>query len=70
MSRKTDRPTTPRHILIYNDNWDFLQRYFGDGAPPNRRFGAGFMCRKLIDKAIREMQDQMKMSMEKETVDA
>jgi hypothetical protein len=59
MSKKSDRPTTPRHILIYDENWEFLERYFGAGAPSNRRYGVGFMCRKLIDQGVQEMRQRM-----------
>lgn len=72
MTRKTDRPATPRHVLIYDDNWEFLDRYFGAGAPRNRRYGVGFMCRKLIDEGVKSMRARMMehQMLEEESVDA
>ena len=76
MTKKSDRPTTPRHILIYEDNWNFLERYFGASAPRNRRFGTGFMCRKLIDEGVKAMRLRMQQQLmlededEEESVDA
>lgn len=66
MTKKSDRPTTPRHILIYDDNWEFLERYFGAGAPRNRRYGTGFMCRRLIDEGVKAMRLRMQSVVEEE----
>lgn len=72
MTRKTDRPASPRHVLIYDDNWEFLDRYFGAGAPTSRRYGVGFMCRKLIDEGVKAMRQRMvdHQMLEEEEVDA
>lgn len=67
MTKKSDRPTTARHILIYDDNWEFLERYFGAGAPRNRRYGTGYMCRRLIDEGVKAMRKRMQSHLEEET---
>ena len=55
MVRKTDRPTTPRHVLIYDEDWEFLERYFGAGAPRHRRTGCGHICREYIHEGVMEL---------------
>lgn len=55
MTRKTPMPATGRHILIYDTDWDFLERYFGLGAPRNRRVGCGYMCREYIHQGVQEL---------------
>jgi hypothetical protein len=55
MVKKTDRPTTPRHVLIYDEDWEFLERYFGAGAPRHRRVGCGHICREYIHEGVMEL---------------
>lgn len=55
MVKKTDRPTTPRHVLIYDEDWEFLERYFGAGAPRHRRVGCGCVCREYIHGGVMEL---------------
>jgi len=52
MVKKTDRPTTPRHILTYDEDWEFLERYFGAGAPRHRRVGCSHVCREYIHEGV------------------
>jgi len=53
--KKTDRPTTPRHVLIYDEDWELLERYFGAGAPRHRRVGCGHVCREYIHNGVMEL---------------
>lgn len=69
MTKKSDRPTTPRHILIYDDNWEFLERYFGTNAPRTRRYGTGYMCRKIIDEKVKEMKERMQLLLSEEEME-
>lgn len=62
MSRKTAMPATARHILIYDSDWDFLERYFGLGAPRQRRVGCGYMCREYIHQGVQELRRRISES--------
>lgn len=59
MVRKTPMPATDRHILIYDSDWDFLERYFGVGAPRNRRVGCSYMCREYIHQGVQELRQKI-----------
>jgi hypothetical protein len=59
MVKKTDRPTTPRHVLIYDEDWEFLERYFGAGAPRHRRVGCGHVCREYIHQGVMELRQRI-----------
>lgn len=52
MVKKTDRPTTARHILIYDEDWEFLERFFGAGAPRHRRVGCSQQCRDYVHDGV------------------
>jgi hypothetical protein len=62
MTKKTERPAHPRHVLIYDDDWEFLERYFGLGAPRHRRVGCGYMCREYIHQGVEALKQRMRES--------
>lgn len=60
MSRKSTIPQTPRHVLIFDEDWEFLKRYFGpQGIRP---IGVSPAIRAMIHKMvtnIRQRQDEL-----------
>lgn len=64
MSKKTERPATARHILIYDSDWEFLERYFGAGTPRSRRVGCSYMCREYIHNEVNRLKKRMTESMD------
>lgn len=49
MSRRNTRPVSKHHVLIYDEDWDYLTRRYGPGSPQS---GVG------ISGAIRAMVHQ------------
>ena len=50
MSRKTDLPTSRRHVLIYDEDWSFLENHYGNYS--TNRIGAGIAARQIIHRAV------------------
>lgn len=58
MSRKAIYPQSRRHILIYDEDWEYLSRRYGQNSIS--RVGIGAMIRNMIHlhvKALRERED-------------
>ena len=46
MSRKADRPQRSRHILVYDEDWEFLHQMYGQGS--RGQIGVGPAIRQMI----------------------
>lgn len=51
--KRFDLPSTPRHILIYDEDWSFLQEKFGPNSAS--RYGTGPAIRDYIHKRVLEL---------------
>lgn len=46
MTRRAEKPQTPRHIPILDEDWEWLDKAYGPTS--ERRIGAGPAIRKLV----------------------
>lgn len=52
--RRSDRPVTSRHIMVYDEDWEYLDALYGRGNGPGA-VGTGVAIRKLIHKWVKGM---------------
>lgn len=62
MSKKSIRPQSRRHILIYDEDWDWLMQHFGAGSL--HPIGVGPAIRAIIHKHVRDLQARAQVRME------
>lgn len=53
MSRKNALPSTPRHVAIYDEDWEFLLREYGPGSKSN--FGVSNAIRAIVHAKIQQL---------------
>jgi hypothetical protein len=46
MSRKTEIPSSRRHIFVYDEDWEFLEKAYGNAS--ENRMGVGPAIRNII----------------------
>lgn len=59
MSKKAVYPQSRRHILVYDEDWEYLDRRYGKNT--TSRIGMGAMIRNMIHlhvKALREREER------------
>ena len=52
MPRKSIRPQTRHHIMVFDDDWDFLLRAFGPSSV--RPIGPGIAARGIIHEFVKK----------------
>ena len=57
MSRKSELPQKPRHILIFDEDWDFLEQNYGSASPG--RFGIGPAIRQIVHAKVLQLRQQI-----------
>jgi hypothetical protein len=57
MSKRAELPQSRRHILVFDEDWDFLERAFGIGSP--NRFGVGPAIRQIIHAKVKDMKAKL-----------
>ncbi len=63
MSRKSIRPQSPRHILVYDQDWAFLQSIYGpSGVHP--QVGVGPAIRELIHHHVARLRDAQRAAID------
>lgn len=50
MPRRSSVPQSPRHIMIYDDDWEYLMQQYGPTS--EKRIGAGNAIRELVHRAV------------------
>lgn len=53
MPRQSPLPQSSHHILLYDEDWEWLQRYYGVNNHPNR-LGASAAIREIVHDKIKE----------------
>ena len=53
MSKKARLPQSRRHILVYDEDWEWLDTHFGATSP--RPIGVGPSCREIIHKHVQDI---------------
>lgn len=56
MSRKSPLPQSRRHVMIYNEDWDWLERAYGGQTAAN--LGPGVAIRQLVHGRVLYMRAQ------------
>jgi len=49
MTKRSLKPKTRRHVMIYDEDWKFLDARFGTGAPPGRAVGVGAAIASIVE---------------------
>ncbi len=57
MSRRAEMPQTRRHILIFDEDWDWLDANYGHYS--SNRIGTGVAVRKLIHSHVRALRQRV-----------
>jgi hypothetical protein len=64
MSRKARLPQTPRHVLIYDEDWEYLETRFGQvGIRP---IGVSNVIRAVIHQKILDWREKERESMQEQ----
>jgi hypothetical protein len=50
MSRKGKLPQSPHHLLIYDEDWDFLSELFGKNS--SRPVGVSYVIREIVHQTV------------------
>jgi len=54
MSKKTRLPSRPRHIRVYDEDWDFLENYYGRNS--SQPIGTTKAIRGIVHAFVTRMQ--------------
>lgn len=63
MSRKNEKPSIRRHVLVYNDDWAFLEAYYGK-ANGASGIGTGAAVRQIINTYVMRLKAKLESEME------
>lgn len=53
MSKKSIMPQSPRHIMVYDEDWEFLQMAYGKDSPS--KLGISSAIQAIIHKRVMEV---------------
>lgn len=57
MSKRKRLPASPRHILIYDEDWEFLSKHFGRHT--SRPLGAGPVICEIIHSRVNALKQKL-----------
>lgn len=63
MSRKTENPSSRRHILVYNEDWEFLEKAYGNAS--ESRLGVGPAIRNIIHAYVNSLKAKVQRRVDK-----
>ena len=66
MTRRSPLPQTPHHVSIYDEDWEFIQTWYGSGAPAGRRLGASAAIREIVNTKVRQLRQLQIAGMDEE----
>lgn len=58
MSRKARLPQSPHHVMIYDEDWEFLRATLGPGGL-HKELGIGEFVRELVHRRVAELRQRM-----------
>lgn len=56
MSKKSDLPQSPHHVLIYDEDWKFLEENYGPHS--ENRIGVSASIRALVHRRVLQLKSQ------------
>jgi hypothetical protein len=56
MSRRSILPSSRRHVNIFDEDWNYLERTFGMYSYPN--ISAGVIIRLIVHDAVKEIKER------------
>lgn len=68
MSKKSDIPSRARHILVYDEDWEILDKLFGDKSPS--KMGVSAACRAILHKRCKELRAKWESKMDEREEEA
>lgn len=57
MSKRKRLPASPRHIMIYDEDWEFLTNHFGRHT--SRPLGAGPVVCEIIHSRVKALKQKL-----------
>jgi hypothetical protein len=58
MSKKALLPQSRRHVMIYDEDWDWLERHYGQGSP-HEKIGISGAVKTLVHKFVSKSRDNL-----------
>lgn len=56
MTRRSAKPQSPHHILVFNEDWELLLTAYGPGSPKN--LGVGKACQQIINRFCNQLRER------------
>lgn len=66
MSRKSPRPQSRRHVMMFDEDWEFLSREYGSGS--DNRIGAGTVVKLIMHRFVNRLRTQINDARDNRTV--
>ena len=63
MSKRAEMPQTRRHVLIFDEDWDWLESNYGRYS--SSRIGTGVAVRKILHSHIRALKQQVQDNLDR-----
>lgn len=61
MIKRSELPASPRHVLIYDEDWDFLVEHFGAGGS---KLGTSNALRAIIHSSVQHLKAKIELRRE------
>lgn len=61
MSKKAQFPQSPHHILVFDEDWEYLQRTYG--AESGNRLGVSPIIRQIIHAYVQRLRARTESAM-------
>lgn len=65
MSKKSDRPQHPRHVMIYDEDWDYIERNYGRQSGTSA-IGSSAVVRALVHKWVQGQRARAQQALDQE----
>lgn len=57
MTKRSTLPQTRRHILVFDEDWELLQRLYGEGS--ESRLGVSAAVREIVHAKCQQLRQQL-----------
>lgn len=64
MTRRAELPQSPRHVMIFDEDWEFLEARYGRSHRGPHAIGTSAAIRKLVHHWCQRMRDRERQEMD------
>lgn len=57
MTKRSELPQRRRHVIVFDEDWEFLLRHYG--ADTDARLGAGAAVRQIVHARVKQLRELM-----------